>query len=398
MPVITNIFSDSDLRQVLADISADSGVPIIADATVQGAVTLDLKAVPLERALAMLLRGGGYTFRKIDDYYLVGVPDPANPNFPLLCPTEIIPLNFIPAAQMYSALSDTYSRFLRIEGNVGGERRDTRTGASRSASTSSSNAALFPTYRLIVTAPPAILARIKEEIALLDVAPSQVMLEALVVEVSEDGLKELGVDWATRWIRQENSASGITLVYSELANTELVKLTTLIQNGRARLRANPRVATIDGQTAELEVGRENYFAITSGPVTYPYTTLEKITSGISLRITPRVAADGVVVARIEPEVRDVTGKAANDLPEITYRRAATQARVRDGQSVVIGGLINEYTMRTVRRVPILGDIPVIKHLFRRVSTRQMKSEVLIVVTPRIIRDGNEEPLTLPDAR
>ena len=113
-PLITNIFSDTDLRQALMDIAAQAGIPIIPDATVQGTVSVDLKNAPLERALSMVLLGGGYAFAKQDGYYLVGSPEPDNPNFHLLTRTEIVDLKYV-MPQTVIALLGCYRRYLSAE-------------------------------------------------------------------------------------------------------------------------------------------------------------------------------------------------------------------------------------------------------------------------------------------
>jgi type IV pilus assembly protein PilQ len=387
------------MRQALSDVAAQAGVIIIPDSTVQGTVTADLKDVPLERALSMLLQTGGFAFAKLDGYYLVGAPDPANPNFYLLSATEVVDLKYVAPQTIAALLNGPYGRYLSAEGFTPPtqETQGRERTPPRMPGTAATAAGAPQLYRLVISAPRDMIARIKADIALLDQPPTQVMLEAVVLEVSEEALKNVGIDWAARWIKFASRPSSIvsggqtiateagSLTYSEISNTEMATLAALVENGKARLRANPRVATAEGQTAEIEVGKESYFAIVTGPVTFPYTTLEQIKSGILLRITPRVIEpEGIVVARIEPEVRDVTGKGPNGLPEITFRRASTNLRVKDGQSIVIGGLINEFTTRTRSKVPFLGDLPLLGKLFRRSSSRQSRTEVVIIITPHIL--------------
>lgn len=393
--LITNIFSDTDLKQALSDVSAQAGVAIVADSTVQGTVTADLKELPLEKALEMLLRPGGFAFAKIENYYLVGAPDPSNPNYYLFTKTEIVRLKHTTPQSIFNLLGASYGRYLSAEsvtavpfgGTSGGRIGEDSQRIPQRSATTTPPAATPQTYRIVVTAPPSMLARIRADIALLDQPQRLVMLEASVVEISTDTLKELGLDWATRWLHFDMGDDDTNLVYSKVANTEFAALNALLQNGKAHLRANPRVTTLEGLTAELEVGKESYFQILSGSVTYQYATLEKITSGILLRITPRVLEpENEVVAQVEPEVRDVTGKGANGLPEITFRRAATTLRVKDGQSIVIGGLVNESSRNIVRKTPIIGDIPLLGYLFRRVSKQSLKTEVVIIITPHILSD------------
>jgi type II secretory pathway component GspD/PulD (secretin) len=402
IPLVSNVFLDSDLRQALADISAQTGMTIIADNTVQGTISADLKDLSLERALTIVLQGGGYAFAHLNGYYLVGAPEPSNPNFCHLCATEVIELKYSLPSAVLSMLAPLYGRFITIEGSPvpqpdTRDRNQYRTapfqGQPLQQPTSSAQG---QSYRLVVTAPAPLIERIKTDINRLDRPQTQVMLEATVIEISQETLNKLGIDWATRWLKQSITTTGPTLVYSTIANTELAALTALLQRGGARLRANPRITTTEGQTAELEVGKESYYAINTGSAAYQTVTLEQIKSGILLRITPRVnEAEDEVVARIEPEVRDVTGRGANDLPEITFRRATTNLRVKNGQSIVIGGLTTEYATKTTSKIPGLGSIPGLGVLFRNTSARSTKTEVVIIITPHILTDGDTLTDQLP---
>ena len=399
--LITNVFYDTDLRQALSDVAAQAGVVIIPDSTVQGYVTADLVDIPLEDALRMLLVSGGFVFKQMNGYYLVGAPDPANPNFHLLSETEVIELNYVDGTALAAYLAGPYGRYVTIEGAPAPLPERERAAYRRPTTRQVTGGT-----RLFITAPREIIQRIKADLAKIDVPRTQVMLEAVVLEVSEEGLKEIGIDWASRWVRFASEAMAIggnaggsqsaetfpagSLSYSELSFVQTAQLQALVQKGKARLRANPRVTTIEGQTAEIEVGQEKYFAIVTGPVTFPYTTLEQIPAGITLRITPTVIEETrEVIARVEPEVRDVTGKGPTGLPEITYRRASTTVRVKDGESIVIGGLITEFQTRAESKFPLLGDIPLIGNLFRRVSSREVTSEVVIIITPHILGDTEQ---------
>lgn len=398
IPLVTNIFSETDIRQALADVSAQTGVSILADATVQGNVSADLKDLPLEKALNMLLMSGGLAFTKLDDYYLVGQPDPSNPNFYLLTKSEYFDLKHTQPLVIISLLQQPYGKYLSAVGASPQtmSKRDSTSSSSRinqsytgqsQSSMSGSVPGVPDLYGIVITAPPSMMPRIKADIMALDKPPVQIMLDAVVIELNEDALKDLGINWASRWLSQDLTSGGANLVYSAIANNEIVKITALVQNGRGKLRANPRLATEEGNTAELEVGKESYFSIVTGSLAYQYATIETIKSGIFLRVTPRVnQPEGEVVVRIEPEVRDVTGKGLNGLPEITFRRAVTNLRVKNGESIVIGGLMNESSTDTVNKIPILGDIPIIGGLFRSKSTIRTKSEVIIIVTPHIISE------------
>ena len=403
-PLVTNVFADTDLRQALSDIGAQAGVTIIPDATAQGTVSADLKDVPLEKALDMILSAGGFAWRQRDGYYLVGAPNPDNPNFTIFCDTEVVTLRYVDASTLADYLGGPYKSYIAVErprqqppaAAALGQRAGMRPYAGPSPGRN----------RLIITAPPYTMKRIKEDLARIDVPPRQVMLEASVIELTEEALKEVGIDWTLRHFqfasqlmsRGDNTGTSASqleassLSYTELANTEVATLKALLEKGTARLRVNPRVATADGETAEIQVGQESYFAIITGPVTFPYTTLEQIPSGITLRITPRVVEETrEIIAEVFTDVRDVTGRGANNLPEITYRQASTRVKVKEGQGIVIGGLTTDIEQRTRRKVPFLGDLPLIGQLFRRSTTHTRTNEVIIVITPHLLDEAGRYP-------
>ena len=375
---ITNVFFETDLREALRDISAQSGVTIIPDDTVQGVVTLDLKNVPLEKCLEMMLMGGGYTFKKIDNYYLVGAAVPDNPTFNRLTETKYIKTNYIKAKDVPKFLPEFFTDFIQVNEDVN---------------------------MLTVTASPEIIARIEEDIAKIDIPLKQVMIQAIVTDFSKGVTKELGINWEWEWDNTKginSTASGSagmedllgTFTYAttgKLTRSILVKLNALIRTGEVKLRANPRIVTLDGQEASIFIGKEQYYSIVSGPVNYPYTTLEAITAGITLKITPYVSENGDITVEIQPEVSDVTVEATEDrLPAITKRQVNTKVRVKDGETVIIGGLTNQTEFERVTRVPVLGYIPIIGFFFKNKKKTVEETEVVIFITPSILPDGLQE--------
>jgi len=375
--LITNVFFETDIREALRDISAQSGVTIIPDNTVQGVVTLDLKDVPLEESLKMVLMGGGYTFKKIDNYYLVGAAVPDNPTFNRLTETKYIKTNYIKAKDVPKFLPKFFTDFIQVNEDVN---------------------------TLTITASPEIIARIEEDIAQIDIPLKQVMIQAIVTDFTKGVTKELGIDWEWQWDNTkgiDSTASGTegmedllgTFTYAttgELTRSILLKLNALIRKGKAKLRANPRIVTLDGQEATIFIGREEYYSIVSGPVTYPYTTLEAITAGITLKITPYISENGEITVEIQPEVSDVTVEATEErLPVITKRQVNTKVRVKDGETVIIGGLTNQTEFERVTRVPIFGYIPIIGFFFKDKKKSVEETEVVVFITPSIL------PETLP---
>ena len=374
-PTVTNVFFETDIREALRDVSAQVGINIIADNTVAGYVSLEVKDVPLEKCLQMMLAGGGYTFRKMDGYYLVGAPDPDNPSFDLLTTTEFIKLNYIKATDVPQLLSGFFSPYIQVN---------------------------EATNTLTITSSPKIIARIKEDLAKIDRPPRQIMIEALVTDLSQEARKELGIDWS--WTFNTDTgpfteSGGInytdligSLSYATTAGFTrevLITLRRLIEEGKAKIRANPRVATLDGEEARIFIGKEEYYTIVTGPVTYPYTRLEMISVGITLKITPYIADTGEITVQIEPEVSDVVGKGAEELPVVSKRTVSTIVRVRDSETIVIGGLLSQREIERITRVPILSKIPGLGALFRSQTKSLEEKEVAIFITPHILTEAGK---------
>lgn len=385
-PLISNLFYETDIREALHDIAAQAGVNIIADDTVQGIISLEVRDMPLEECLRMMLVAGGYTFRRMDGYYLVGAVDPSNPTFNLLSTTEYVKLNYINAKDVPKFLSKHFTPFVQVNEEVN---------------------------TLTITASPEIIARIKEDIAKIDVAPQQIMIEALVTEISSEARKELGIDWSWTWdtaydraVSAESTGilgtgtletvkegfaglleEGLSLVYTgtgQLTSEALAHIKGLVQKGKIKIRANPRIATLNGKEAKIFVGKEEYYSIVTGPVTYPYTRLEAVEAGITLKITPYIADTGEITIKVEPEVSHIFTRTAEELPVISKRSASTTVRVKDGETIAIGGLLQKTETEVIKRFPILGYIPIINILFKSTKMVSDQTEVVIFVTPHIL--------------
>lgn len=375
--LVTNSFFETDIREALRDISAQTGVKIVADETVQGSVTIELKEVPLEEALRMVLSIGNYAFHRMPEgYYLVGLCTPNSPSFSQLSITEYYRPNYVKVRELAMLVSEFYQPYIKIneENNV-----------------------------MTITAAPEVVHRIKEDLLKLDQAQNQVMIEALVVELSEEGKSSLGVTWGsmldggfsiyppstfdytkTAGVAQPDLGFSGTLSYELLA-----RIHTLVSQGKAKIRANPHIVTIEGKQAEIYVGQEEFYLINVGGTAQAYYTLQSVATGVVLKITPYVDKNNQITVSITPEVSEVIGKGATNLPVITKRTAATTLRVNDSQTIAIGGLVQEQSTETVSRVPFLGAIPVLGVPFRHKSKSVENKEVVIFITPRLLGRGVE---------
>lgn len=237
----------------------------------------------------------------------------------------------------------------------------------------------------------------------------QVMLEVKIAEVSRTLLDRMGaslggteVNGSWTWKIASGLLSGTnpadnTLITALKTNGTSVGLDAQKKNGLVKILAEPNIVAISGQEGSFLSGGKLF--IPTGRDMNGQVTLEEKEYGVGLRFTPTVLANGLVNLAVTPEVSELSpdgspftaGGIVSVLPSITTRRASTTVQLRDGESFAIAGLIKDNVTEEIKRVPILGDIPLIGMLFRHNRFNSEKTELLFVVTPRLVRPVDAAP-------
>jgi MSHA biogenesis protein MshL len=252
-----------------------------------------------------------------------------------------------------------------------------------------------------------------------------VMIEAKILEVTLDDASQYGIDWSAmpslRWASLSGSLAGGAVVGQSLASgaTSGIQigvtgshvngfLDALATFGKLNVLSAPRVATLNNQKAIIRIGRQDvFFRATLTPATTTSAAIvtynpDTVTEGIILAVTPQVARGGQVMLSIHPSITEKVGTATapdrNTAPIIDVRETNTVVSVDDGQTIVIGGLMQERTQETVKSVPILGDIPWLGALFRNVVQTKRKTELVILIRPRIVPPASLAGLAEEDVR
>jgi len=237
---------------------------------------------------------------------------------------------------------------------------------------------------LVIKAFPQEIAKIRRLASLIDVPSPRIMIESRVVEVSENELDNIGVAWSS-------NSNGLKFVVSEQGikfDNVSAAISALISSGNAKLIANPSIATIDGHEASVNIGSKIPFAVpVSSNSSSSQWAVQYIDAGVSLKITPRLGEKGLITVSIHPEVSSISewrATSAGEFPVISTRNADTYLEITNGQTIVIGGLINETDRENMSKIPFAGDIPIIKELFSKKTTEKTRTEVVFLITPRVI--------------
>jgi pilus assembly protein CpaC len=234
--------------------------------------------------------------------------------------------------------------------------------------------------------------------------PQQVMLEVKVAEISKTLLDKLGVgmdlarvsgDWRYGIISNFLSdSSGVLGLLSRTGNA--IKVDGEKQDGLVRVLAEPNIVSISGQEASFLAGGRIFIPVsrTNGLTGVPAITLEEKEFGVGLKFTPTVLDGDRINLRVSPEVSELSQSGSpfatvngttSILPSFTTRRAQTTVQLRDGQSFAIAGLIKNNVTETIRRFPVLGDVPILGALFRSSEFQTDRTELMFIVTARLVK-------------
>lgn len=399
---VTLDFRDADIRNVLKILSYKSGVNIVAGPEVTGQVTIQLTDVPWQEALDVILSTYGYGYDQKENIIIVTTIEnlkKRREDARLLAEQEPLAtksfiLNYAKAADAV----DTISKMKTARGSVNYDER---------------------TNTIIVRDTPSNLEIISQVIPSLDAVTPQVLIEAKIVETALNDSENLGIDWTAQF-----TISGAerphTWPFSDVsefkyfpdnfpgasatrgsANPEFsygtlnfrqmqAVLEVLKSRTDTNILSNPRIVTLDNRKASIVVGSQY-------PIpTYTYNEeqarlqvsgWEYKDIGIIFHVTPHVNSAGFVTMEVAPTITDILDFVTvenTSLPRLSNEKAVTQVMVKDGETLVIGGLIKDKTIDLNKKIPILGDIPVLGWAFQKKQKTVEKTDLLIFITPHII--------------
>ncbi len=260
--------------------------------------------------------------------------------------------------------------------------------------------------RLVVSDTERKIEEIRQIVKAFDEKDKQVNIEAKIIQVTLDDNYRMGIDWQA--IVENYNNMELTGDFDVLGSTDKrgklsigtisednysVVLEALNSVGITDLLSSPHIATVNNKEAKILVGSTEPYVTTTTttPSSGPTTTAETVNFievGVKLYVTPMIHEDNFISLKIKPEVSSVVRSLQtsnnNTIPVVGTTQAETTVNVKDGVTIVIGGLMEEKKTRTTNKIPLLGDIPVIRHAFSNVSDRVVKSEIVVFLTPRIM--------------
>jgi len=382
---------DSFLPAILTILAKKSGFNIVTGPGVneQERISVHIKDTPIDEAINLVVRAVGLSYEIVGNSFLVADASALEREIGLS--PKVYSLQYAIADEIKELLSDVTDN---VQVDTSGN-------------------------RILVLASPKVQAEILDIIKQIDVAPMQILLEARLIEVSTADLDKYGIDWekltslqtiiaesplnpdgSSRppYVDQEGEIEktfqkieGFDNIgqFSRQLNAFDITLDFLLKRNKAKLLAHSKITTLNNRTASILIGetivipQPVYF--TGGEAGTFMRQTERDSVGIKLQITPTINKHGYITVKVEPEVSSIIELVQGTYPRKKIRYAITTVLVKDGQQIFIGGLLSVNDTRNEYKMPLLSAIPLIGKLFTHTEYETNKTDLIIEITPRIIR-------------
>ena len=415
-------FQNIEVRSVLQLIADFTGLNLVASDTVQGSITLRLQNVPWDQALDLVMKTKGLGKRQMGSVLLVAPSEE-------IAAREKMELEAVRQVEELAPLVTEYVRIKYAKASILSQLLTNEQGL---LSERGSAVVDERTNTLLMKDTAANLEKIREVISMLDVPVRQVLIEARIVVAGSSVGKELGVKWGGAGYKvnssgnkagyvggsQQTIAEGNQILFggntSDISGIDLnaanmvnfgatsssastfaigyqtaeylldLELSAIETDGRAEIVSQPRVITADGQTASIESGTEIPYqeASSSGATSVSFKP-----AVLKLEVTPQITPDERIIMDLVIN-QDSVGEITNTgVPAIDTNSVQTQVLVDNGETVVLGGIFRSEEVTSISKTPFFGDLPLIGALFRYKNHSSEKNELLVFITPRLVKDS-----------
>jgi type II secretory pathway component GspD/PulD (secretin) len=356
-------FEDAAVINVIQTLARSAGLDLVVAGEQSVAqskrATIHLKDIAIEEAIEYILRTNGFNYERKGKTLLVSTLPLDLVQTAYKGEVEVILLKYLSAGKAAELLAKIIpSAVFQV-----GEKASS----------------------LVIRGKASEIADAKKLLASIDKLVPQILIESRVVEISQSDSKRLGFSYGNgifKFITSKDSRQ------TTLAENPTTVLNTLISEGRANVVASPRIATLDNQEALINIGSRIPFAVpVNSASASTQWTVQYIDAGVKLKITPQLAQEGYITTFIQPEVSSVSEwktTGAGEFPVISTRNASATVRVKNGETIVIGGLLSDSDRENISRVPVLGYLPGIGLLFQSKTIEKSKTEIVFLITPYVI--------------
>ncbi|WP_278850508.1 type II secretion system protein GspD [Megamonas funiformis] len=405
---------DVDIRNLLTSIAAENNLNIVISDDVQGNVSVKLKDINSQDMIKIIAQNNNYTYQLKDNVIYISKGDKDINLY-------TVQINYLELDKIAQTIN------LMLTGNLPDkiDDKDKKTAISNKVmiDESENTISFYGTLEQYE--------QIKKYLKEQDKPPKQVSLEAKVTAIQKDAAKDLGVSW--EWSKLPQSPEH-EITYDTVKHTVInedgtkeeitdylpvdevtrkwnddenipgvirfgkgvdgypyefyyaAKIDALISDGKANILARPNITTIQGKEAVINIGSEVPVPTVSTTNSTTTTSIKYREAGIILKCTPRVNEDGIITVKVHTEVSSPMYVEDMKAYRFQKRSADTIVRLKDGQTMVIGGLIGSDEAKQMSKIPFLGDIPILGNLFKHIQKSKSDTEVMIFLTAREVND------------
>lgn len=395
---------NAKITDIIREIGYQSEVNMITYGLPENSITAKTNNLTIEQALTYIFRGTSYTFRKEGEIYIIGDKSTSG-----IASNRLIRLKHIRSDVVIDLLPSSVLDNATVQ-------------------------VIKEQNGLMVIGTNDVIVELENFIQQIDFPTPQIMIEALVVDVNTNDIYQLGTTLASGGEPDSSFFNPFTILFGSgesqngglsiqgsgvdanaafspggnlfgirnlgrLPKDFFFKIQALDQEGLVTVQSRPQISTLNGHKASIEIGTTQYYIFTSTTplqspnqiVTQESQRFEQIEANVLLEITPWVSASGDVTVDIRPEFNTPVGSFNSEVPPtINSRVLDSTVRLKDGETIILGGLIQETDIENQNKIPILGNIPLIGRLFRNKSTSTVKSELVVFVTPYVFYgDGSD---------
>ena len=360
----------ADIHELMASIAQKTGLAIAVDdgvgASTPRKVSLNLQNVTPQSAVSTIAAAYGLALAPINGILVLTEGVPTDLATYRASETQSFRIQNSQAGQLSGLLPNFLYSYVKVNGEQ--------------------NA-------VVVTAPSQMLQKIGSDLRRVDAPAPQISIEAIAVELSDSNDLDIGLRLGNpspdSFESLDAGAGRLTFnTIGKLPRSFEASLTALELKGKARVRARPQMVVVNGETANLFIGSQRFILTQFNQSGQTQNRIQPVDVGVKLSVTPLTGGNGEITARVAPEVSNITElDLQTGLPVLSTRRSDTTVRVKDGETIVIGGLTLDQEQTTKGKIPFFGDLPLVGGLFKSRKKTTVKTELVVFVTPHILKDG-----------